>query len=204
MTRVSDPAARGAAVVLRPMRAADLEAVAEWDTALFGAEAWSPAVLRAEVEAAEAGGDRRYVVALAGADGGSEGGGDVADLLGYAGIWLGDGAGDADLLTVATVPSARRRGVATAMLCHLLALAHDVGCGAVLLEVRASNLDAQELYRRHGFVPIGRRRRYYSRPTEDAVVMRVPTGTRRAGGVVGPVGSEVIEADSATRHDTLG
>ena len=96
---------------LRPMGRQDLAAVARAEAALFGAEAWSPALLRAELAAASgAGADRCYVVvdraagergARTGASG--PGGPDRGGLAGYAGLWFGDGGGDADLLTVATV-----------------------------------------------------------------------------------------------------
>lgn len=185
----------------------DVPAVAAAEEALFGAEAWSPALLRTELAAASGpAADRYYLVAermprmsgrgSAGAGADSVLGGvdaDGGELLGYAGLWFGDGAGDADLLTIATLPAARRRGIATAMLARLVECARQAGCGAVLLEVRVSNTGAQALYRRHGFVPIGRRRRYYLAPVEDALVMRVGTGARRAPG---PVGAEAVDADS--------
>ena len=205
--------------VLRPMGWLDVPAVAAAEEALFGAEAWSPALLRTELAAASGpAADRYYLVAErmprmsgrgsagAGADSALDGvdapGG---ELLGYAGLWFGDGAGDADLLTIATLPAARRRGVATAMLTRLVGRARQAGCGAVLLEVRVSNTGAQALYRRHGFVPIGRRRRYYLAPVEDALVMRVGTGSHCAPGPagpadladpVGPVGAEAVDVDS--------
>lgn len=93
-------------------------------------------------------------------------------ILGYAGMWVGDGAGDADLLTIATIPQARRRKVASRLLTELMDTARRAGCRAVLLEVRASNAAAQSLYTAHGFTRIGLRRRYYQAPQEDAVVMR--------------------------------
>lgn len=93
-------------------------------------------------------------------------------ILGYAGMWVGDGAGDADLLTIATIPQARRRKVASRLLTELMGTARRAGCRAVLLEVRASNAAAQSLYATHGFTRIGLRRRYYQAPQEDAVVMR--------------------------------
>ena len=46
------------------------------------------------------------------------------------------------------------------------------GARSALLEVRASNLAARRLYEKHGFVVEGVRRRYYSHPPEDAVLMR--------------------------------
>lgn len=200
---------------LRPMGRHDLGAVARAEARLFGAEAWSPALLRTELAAASGpGADRCYVVVERAAEGGSArpgagrmddaGGAGGGELLGYAGLWFGDGAGDADLLTIATLPAARRRGVATAMLTRLVGRARQAGCGAVLLEVRVSNTGAQALYRRHGFVPIGRRRRYYLAPVEDALVMRVdigahcapgPAGPAELAGPVGPVGAEAVDAD---------
>ncbi|WP_396027326.1 GNAT family N-acetyltransferase [Actinomyces ruminicola] len=179
------PSAVGSAppgVRLRTMTPADLEVVSRLESELFGAEAWSPATLAAELDRAVGpGADRRYLVAellaAPGADAGTDcGAADPAAggsaIVGYAGLWYGDGRGDADLLTIGTVPAARRRGVATALLEALAQLAEDVGCRAVLLEVRASNEGARRLYAAHGFVPVGRRRRYYLAPVEDAVVMR--------------------------------
>lgn len=203
-------------VRLRPMGRHDLGAVARAEASLFGAEAWSPALLHAELAAASGpGADRCYVVVERVAGGGSArpGAGRMDDaggaagagggeLLGYAGLWFGDGAGDADLLTVATLPSARRRGIATAMIAHLLRRARQAGCAAVLLEVRVSNAGAQTLYRRLGFAPVGRRRRYYLAPVEDALVMRADTGAQRGAGPAGragsagAVGAEAVEADS--------
>lgn len=192
---------------LREMRADDLDVVAALEAELFGGEAWSPALLGAELAASQGeGADRRYVVVESenaegegahdsdGADGaGGAGGADGGRaILGYAGLWFGDGRGDADLLTIATAARARRRGLARLMLDHLIAQAREAGCGAILLEVSASNEPAQALYLARGFEPIGRRRRYYSAPTEDAVVMRLALpGTARASDV-GPVGSEAV------------
>ncbi len=46
------------------------------------------------------------------------------------------------------------------------------GARECFLEVRESNLAAQSLYAQCGFEPVGKRRRYYSNPPEDALVMR--------------------------------
>lgn len=166
------------------MMPADLEVISGLEPELFGAEAWSPAMLAAELDRTIGpSADRIYLVAeLPAAEGVHQGGwdgapaesvtGGVGPIVGYAGLWYGDGRGDADLLTIATVPAARRRGVATALLTALVRAAVDAGCRAVLLEARASNAPAQRLYATHGFAPIGRRRRYYRAPVEDAVVMR--------------------------------
>jgi ribosomal-protein-alanine N-acetyltransferase len=46
-----------------------------------------------------------------------------------------------------------------------------MGAKAGYLEVRASNEAANALYQRYGFRQIGRRRNYYERPREDAILM---------------------------------
>jgi ribosomal-protein-alanine N-acetyltransferase len=70
----------------------------------------------------------------------------------------------------------RRRGVGGALLGAALAAAAGRGAREAILEVRASNLDAQALYARFGFKVVGRRKNYYRDPPEDALVM-----TRRLG-----------------------
>ena len=106
------------------------------------------------------------------------------------GLYHAGGLSGADLLTIATIPAVRGRGIASVMLIELVSTAREVGCPDVLLEVRQSNEAAQRLYARHGFVPIGRRRRYYQAPPEDAVVMRLTLRPRP-----GPVGAEAGESN---------
>ena len=170
---------------LRPMTGADLGVVARLEAELFGAEAWSPRTLMHELRsAAGAAADRHYIVAERIGPEGAAGTRDA--LVGYAGLWFGDGRGDADLLTIATVPEARRLGVGGAMLDALIERARSAGCGAVLLEVRASNGGARRLYTGRGFTVIGTRRRYYLAPVEDAVVMRLELARRSR---LGPIGA---------------
>ena len=69
-------------------------------------------------------------------------------------------------------PAYRRLGGGTKLLQTLLRQARLSGAQNVYLEVRASNRAAQELYRGAGFECIGVRKRYYTNPLEDAVLMR--------------------------------
>jgi ribosomal-protein-alanine N-acetyltransferase len=80
-------------------------------------------------------------------------------------------AGEAEILTVAVVPAARRRGHGTALLREGMAAARARGAGAMFLEVAAGNAPALALYAREGFVEVGRRRRYYA-DGADALVLR--------------------------------
>ena len=61
--------------------------------------------------------------------------------------------------------------VAGALLTRLLSMASALDLSFVTLEVRAGNAPAIALYDRFGFVPVGRRKNYYSAPKEDAVLM---------------------------------
>jgi ribosomal-protein-alanine N-acetyltransferase len=53
-----------------------------------------------------------------------------------------------------------------------LSAADASAIAAVFLEVRESNGPARALYEARGFHSVGRRRDYYQRPTEDALVLR--------------------------------
>ena len=79
---------------------------------------------------------------------------------------------DAELLNIAVHPEHRGKGLAGQMLDALLIELRARGVRTAFLEVRESNNAARGLYDSRGFTPIGRRRNYYRRPGEDALVMR--------------------------------
>ncbi|WP_435166469.1 GNAT family N-acetyltransferase [Falsirhodobacter sp. 1013] len=80
-------------------------------------------------------------------------------------------AGEAELLTLATHPDARRRGIGARLVAGFLARAAETADTA-FLEVAADNAGAIRLYTAHGFGKAGLRRRYYG--PVDALVMRCP------------------------------
>jgi [ribosomal protein S18]-alanine N-acetyltransferase len=65
----------------------------------------------------------------------------------------------------------RRRGVASALLCGVLADAARVGARRATLEVRRSNEPALKLYEKLGFIVSGTRPNYYTQPEEDALIL---------------------------------
>jgi ribosomal-protein-alanine N-acetyltransferase len=65
-----------------------------------------------------------------------------------------------ELLLIAVMPGARRRGVGAALIEHLFAAARARGVSRIFLEMRRGN-PAIHLYRKLGFEPIGERRNYY-------------------------------------------
>jgi ribosomal-protein-alanine N-acetyltransferase len=72
---------------------------------------------------------------------------------------------------LAVRPEARRSGVATALLGHVLREGAAMGARRATLEVRQSNDPARLLYERFGFSVAGIRRAYYTKPVEDALVL---------------------------------
>lgn len=90
-------------------------------------------------------------------------------IVGFLCAWIV--AGELHINNIAVHPGYRRRGVASQLLEEMLRRAKVMGAKAGYLEVRASNEAANALYQRYGFRQIGRRRNYYERPREDAIVM---------------------------------
>ena len=80
-------------------------------------------------------------------------------------------ADEVEVLTLAVTPSARRQGAGAALLDGAMKLAWSRGARTAYLEVSEANAAARALYQRAGFVPAGRRRRYYADGT-DALVLR--------------------------------
>jgi ribosomal-protein-alanine N-acetyltransferase len=83
-------------------------------------------------------------------------------------------AGDAEILTLAVAPEARRQGLAQWMLTDSFERVRAAGARSIRLEVAADNATARRLYERCGFRPVGRRRGYYRRgsATIDALLLR--------------------------------
>ena len=100
-------------------------------------------------------------------------------VLGYAGLTyvLDEGS----ITNVAVAPAWRRRGVADALLWELehRARAQLLKLAFLTLEVRAGNESAAALYKKHGFSIVGRRKNYYEKPVEDAVLMTLMLTERR-------------------------
>jgi ribosomal-protein-alanine N-acetyltransferase len=79
-------------------------------------------------------------------------------------------ADELHLLMIATHPQARRKGVARALVSHLVEHAFDKSVMHIFLEVRRSNAAAIALYRAFGFYLLSIRRNYYA-DGEDALEM---------------------------------
>lgn len=105
-----------------------------------------------------------------------------------AGRWIGyfiamPGVQEVHLLNLTVAPAHQRRGHARAMLDELVRESRALGAQRLWLEVRTSNLRAQEIYRRYGFREVGLRRGYYpagALARENAIVMSLILGDESA------------------------
>lgn len=75
------------------------------------------------------------------------------------------------ITNVAVHPDFRRKGIAFRLTESLKSEAQKLKLSFLTLEVRESNLAAIKLYEKTGFKPVGKRKRFYSDPTEDAIIM---------------------------------
>jgi ribosomal-protein-alanine N-acetyltransferase len=89
--------------------------------------------------------------------------GDAAFLLGRA------VAGEAELLTIAVSPEARRLGLGRRLVGRFIYQARLRGAESAFLEVAEDNAAARGLYLSSGFTEAGRRRGYYRTPDGRAV-----------------------------------
>ena len=90
-------------------------------------------------------------------------------VIGYVGMWCV--AGEGQITNIATHPGFRRRGLGREVVSALAEYARANGIASIFLEVRESNTAARALYTACGYREIGRRRRFYRNPAEDAVLM---------------------------------
>jgi ribosomal-protein-alanine N-acetyltransferase len=83
-------------------------------------------------------------------------------------------AGEAEILTVAVDPAARRRGWGAALVEMAAGIAREAAAVEMFLEVAADNVAAIRLYETTGFARVGLRKGYYPHAdgAKDAVVMR--------------------------------
>lgn len=85
---------------------------------------------------------------------------------------------EAHITTFGVDPAARRQHIGELLLADVLRQAIRCGCVRITLEVREGNTPAQNLYKKYGFSPVSRRKRYYPDNDEDAIVMWIEDTNR--------------------------
>lgn len=90
-------------------------------------------------------------------------------IVGYGGIWLILDEGH--ITNVAVLSKNRGQGVGNYLVEGLIEICLQSNISAMTLEVRKSNITAQNLYKKYGFTESGIRPKYYSDNNEDAIIM---------------------------------
>jgi ribosomal-protein-alanine N-acetyltransferase len=90
-------------------------------------------------------------------------------VVGYTCLWQVDE--QMEIANFAVSPEFRRKGIGRMLMERVLFEAREKGCTSVILSVRESNVVAINLYTEFGFEVVGKRKRYYRLPIEDAIIM---------------------------------
>ena len=138
-----------------PMQPEDISAVFELE--IKTPSAWSRKQLEAELEQPTG---VQFVVRRTGSE----------IILAYlCGRLLAD---EAEILKINVAEFTRRKGIGSQLLDYVLNFFKVKGAQNCFLEFRASNNAARKLYEKKGFTASGKRKNYYDKPGEDAVLMQ--------------------------------
>lgn len=138
---------------IRTMTKKDLNCIAQMEELCFAAP-WSKSALESELN------NPSSHYSILEADG---------TIVGYAGMWVV--LDEAYVTNVAVHPDHRRKGYGKVIMIDLMKKAMEKGALAMTLEVRKSNVNAQALYYKLGFVNEGMRKGFYLDNNEDALIL---------------------------------
>jgi ribosomal-protein-alanine N-acetyltransferase len=145
-----------ATVTIEPALRIDVPSIAKLETVAFS-DPWSEASFLSVLNEPAA-----YMAVARGA---------TERILGYVVAWFA--ADEGEIANLAVREPTRRQGIGASLLDGALKEGRSRGAMNMYLEVRESNEAARRLYASRGFEELGRRRGYYKRPVEDAIVLRL-------------------------------
>jgi [ribosomal protein S18]-alanine N-acetyltransferase len=140
-------------VVVGKMLEADLDDVLEIEKSVF-ADPWPKSAFKYDLNSDYA------ILPVAKIDG---------KVAGYANLY--HVVDELQIGNIAVAPDFKHKGIGTIIMQYIVDEAVRLKIAHIYLEVRQSNEVAHKLYFKFGFVISGRRRLYYSHPTEDALIM---------------------------------
>ena len=143
------------AILYKPMDSSHVQGVFELNKNSFHIP-WSLESISQEITNTLA----RYVVAI---DSHSN------KVIGFAGMWII--AGEGNITNIAGDVDFKRLGIGYNLLSSLFYICQKENCPDITLEVRVSNIAAQKLYAKAGFINEGIRKKYYDDNGEDAMIM---------------------------------
>lgn len=95
------------------------------------------------------------------------------EIAGFAISRLITSAEEGEILNIAIRRKFQKQGIGKLLLKEMIDFLRLNKIRSVWLEVRKTNLTAQEFYRRNGFERCGERKNFYANPTEDALVLKL-------------------------------
>lgn len=140
-------------LIIRTMTKDDIDDVYKVEEDCF-VDPWSKEAIRQELKNNLA----RYIVAEI--DG---------KVVGYVGVWFVLDEGH--ITNIAVHSDYRGNKIGDKLIKELVELCKENNMSAITLEVRVSNIVAQNLYKKYGFKIGGIRKEYYSDNKEDAMIM---------------------------------
>lgn len=140
-------------LLIRKMKKEDIPAVAVLEKEIFP-DPWSEQALAESLE-------QKHTLLLTAYE--------DRQLIGYLILYYA--LEDGEIARIAVIPEKRRQGVGARLLLELENLCELNGITKLLLDVRESNAGAVSFYKDYGFTEDGIRRKFYSDPVEDAVLM---------------------------------
>lgn len=140
-------------LVFRRIESRDLDHIVAIEQEAFP-EPWTRGMFCQEISSAMS----RFYVAMLG-----------ETLVGYVGYW--QVVDEAHITSVTVRKDYRGRGFGRALTDHIIRVAAKEGLTRATLEVRVTNLVAQNLYKSLGFRKTGIRKGYYKKTNEDAIIM---------------------------------
>jgi [ribosomal protein S18]-alanine N-acetyltransferase len=140
-------------LIIRDMKLEDIDGVYNVEKSCFP-DPWSKESFKKEIQNKLA----KYLVAQ------------VEDkVVGYIGAWFV--IDEAHITNVAVSPEYRGQRIGDKIVKCFIDECNDNKINAMTLEVRVSNIVAQNLYKKYGFKLAGVRKEYYSDNKEDALIM---------------------------------
>jgi ribosomal-protein-alanine N-acetyltransferase len=143
-------------LTIRKMETKDIEQIMDIESAIFGEYHWTPQSFISEIEN-DLG---NYFVAIEN---------NSSRIVGYGGFWLI--FDEAHITTIAVIPTHRNKGLGEILLQKMIEIGYAKNAKWFTLEVRSSNISAQNLYYKYGFKSLGLRKKYYQDNDEDALIM---------------------------------
>ncbi|WP_077624180.1 ribosomal protein S18-alanine N-acetyltransferase [Sediminibacillus massiliensis] len=144
------------APVIRQMRVEDIDRVMAVEAASFGTP-WTKDIFYKEIL------ENPYAIYFIMQEG--------KQIVGYCGLWVI--FDEAQITNIAILPQCRGKKYGQTLFHFVLNQAVALGAATLSLEVRVSNITAQNMYKKFGLTPGGIRRNYYTDNGEDALVMWV-------------------------------